>query len=76
MEGILTSLFTLAAGFYEGQSEAEVTFDQHSIILSGQRQMIFSGEFHPFRLPAPELWKDVLEKCVIMWMSLASSTDS
>lgn len=27
-----------------------------------QRVMIFSGEFHPFRLPSPELWYDVLEK--------------
>ncbi|KAJ3575118.1 hypothetical protein NP233_g1314 [Leucocoprinus birnbaumii] len=48
--------------FYHGQSNASVTFDQHSILLDGKRIMFFSGEFHPFRLPAPELWKDVLEK--------------
>lgn len=24
--------------------------------------MLFSGEFHPFRLPAPDLWLDVLQK--------------
>ncbi|KAL1724445.1 glycoside hydrolase family 35 protein [Schizophyllum commune] len=24
--------------------------------------MLFSGEFHPFRLPVPELWVDVLQK--------------
>lgn len=24
--------------------------------------MIFSGEFHPFRLPVPDLWLDVLQK--------------
>ncbi|KAK0444118.1 glycoside hydrolase family 35 protein [Armillaria borealis] len=48
--------------FYNGRSSAAVTFDQHSVLLDGKRAMIFSGEFHPFRLPAPELWYDVLEK--------------
>jgi beta-galactosidase len=24
--------------------------------------MLFGGEFHPFRLPVPSLWRDVLEK--------------
>ncbi|RDB18471.1 putative beta-galactosidase A [Hypsizygus marmoreus] len=48
--------------FYHGQSNAAVTFDQHSLLLDGKRVMFFSGEFHPFRLPAPELWRDVLEK--------------
>ncbi|THU81100.1 glycoside hydrolase family 35 protein [Dendrothele bispora CBS 962.96] len=48
--------------FYNGLSNASVTFDQHSLLLDGKRVMFFSGEFHPFRLPAPELWKDVLQK--------------
>ncbi|KAF8996419.1 glycoside hydrolase family 35 protein [Cyathus striatus] len=48
--------------FYHGQSNASVTFDQHSVLLDGKRIMFFSGEFHPFRLPSPELWKDVLQK--------------
>ncbi|KAF5379413.1 hypothetical protein D9615_006539 [Tricholomella constricta] len=50
------------ANFYNGQSKAAVTFDQHSLLLDGKRVLFFSGEFHPFRLPAPELWRDVLEK--------------
>ncbi|KAJ7058360.1 glycoside hydrolase family 35 protein [Mycena amicta] len=49
-------------GFYNGNSTSAVTIDQHSILLDGKRIMIFSGEFHPFRLPAPELWYDVLQK--------------
>ncbi|KAJ7176384.1 glycoside hydrolase family 35 protein [Mycena crocata] len=49
-------------GFYKNHSSASVTLDQHSILLDGKRVMVFSGEFHPFRLPAPELWYDVLEK--------------
>ncbi|KAK7017720.1 putative beta-galactosidase A [Favolaschia claudopus] len=49
-------------GFYNGNSSAAVTLDQHSLLLDGKRVMVFSGEFHPFRLPAPELWYDVLQK--------------
>ncbi|KAJ7175273.1 glycoside hydrolase superfamily [Mycena haematopus] len=49
-------------GFYNGHSKAAVTLDQHSLLLDGKRVMVFSGEFHPFRLPSPELWYDVLQK--------------
>ncbi|KAJ7075303.1 glycoside hydrolase family 35 protein [Mycena belliarum] len=49
-------------GFYAGHSNSSVTLDQHSLLLDGKRVMVFSGEFHPFRLPVPELWYDVLEK--------------
>ncbi|KAF8075232.1 glycoside hydrolase family 35 protein [Lyophyllum atratum] len=52
--------------FYNGPSKAAVTFDQHSLLLDGKRVMFFSGEFHPFRLPAPELWRDVLENFLIL----------
>ncbi|KAK7031085.1 hypothetical protein VNI00_013689 [Paramarasmius palmivorus] len=48
--------------FYHGISNASVTLDQHSLLLDGKRVMFFSGEFHPFRLPVPELWRDVLQK--------------
>ncbi|KAG8752322.1 hypothetical protein FRC11_008497, partial [Ceratobasidium sp. 423] len=49
-------------GFYAGNSSAAVTFDQHSLLLDGKRIMVFSGEFHPWRLPSIPLWRDVLEK--------------
>ncbi|KEP45521.1 glycoside hydrolase family 35 protein [Rhizoctonia solani 123E] len=49
-------------GFYAGNSSVAVTFDQHSLLLDGKRVMIFSGEFHPWRLPSTPLWRDVLEK--------------
>jgi beta-galactosidase GanA len=39
-----------------------VTFDKYSLLLDGKRTFIWSGEFHPFRLPSPSLWRDVLEK--------------
>ncbi|KAG6888527.1 hypothetical protein C0995_007639 [Termitomyces sp. Mi166 len=40
----------------------QVTFDNYSLILKGQRVFIHSGEFHTFRLPVPSLWPDILQK--------------
>jgi hypothetical protein len=39
-----------------------VTFDEHSLFVHGERVLILSGEFHPFRLPSPSLWLDVFQK--------------
>ena len=39
-----------------------VTWDEHSLFVRGQRVLIYSGEFHPFRLPVPGLWLDIFQK--------------
>jgi beta-galactosidase GanA len=39
-----------------------VTFDQYSLLLDGKRTYVWSGEFHYFRLPSPDLWRDILQK--------------
>ncbi|KAJ5217780.1 Glycoside hydrolase family 35 [Penicillium citrinum] len=39
-----------------------VTWDKDSLFINGERLMVFSGEVHPFRLPVPSLWIDVLQK--------------
>ncbi|EME80492.1 glycoside hydrolase family 35 protein [Pseudocercospora fijiensis CIRAD86] len=39
-----------------------VTWDEHSLFVHRQRVLFFSGEFHPFRLPSPSLWLDILQK--------------
>jgi beta-galactosidase GanA len=39
-----------------------VGFDARSLTIDGKRQVIWSGEFHPFRLPSPDLWRDLLQK--------------
>ena len=39
-----------------------ISWDQHSLLLDGQRTFVWSGEMHPFRLPSPSLWRDVLQK--------------
>jgi beta-galactosidase GanA len=31
-------------------------------MVYGERLFIFSGEFHPYRLPVPDLWLDVFQK--------------
>jgi beta-galactosidase GanA len=39
-----------------------ISFDKYSLVIDGKPTYIWSGEFHPFRLPSPSLWRDVLEK--------------
>ena len=39
-----------------------VAFDRHSVILDGKPTVIWSSEFHYFRLPSPSLWRDILQK--------------
>ena len=44
-----------------GQPQA-VSWDQYSLKVGGKRIVVWSGEIHPFRLPNPALWRDVLQK--------------
>lgn len=39
-----------------------VTWDPHSLFIKGQRVFVLSAEFHPWRLPNPNLWADVFQK--------------
>ncbi|MFD4527414.1 beta-galactosidase [Streptomyces sp. NPDC058470] len=39
-----------------------VGFDAYSLLIDGRRVVLWSGEVHPFRLPSPSLWRDVLQK--------------
>ncbi|CEL57170.1 hypothetical protein RSOLAG1IB_08403 [Rhizoctonia solani AG-1 IB] len=47
--------------FSNGRTDL-VQWDGKSLFIKGQRIFLWSGEFHTFRLPAPELWGDILEK--------------
>ena len=40
----------------------QITFDPYSLLVNGTRLFAWSGEFHPFRLPSPSLWLDILQK--------------
>ena len=39
-----------------------ITYDDSSFKIDGQRVNLWSGEFHYFRLPSQDLWRDILEK--------------
>ncbi|KAL4876298.1 putative beta-galactosidase A [Aspergillus karnatakaensis] len=39
-----------------------VTWDEKSLFIKGERAMIFAAEIHPWRLPVPSLWTDLLHK--------------
>lgn len=53
---------TVEAATKHVAAPAAVTWDRHSLMIDGKRVMIWSGEFQPFRLPSPSLWRDVLQK--------------
>ena len=39
-----------------------VKWDDQSMIIDGKRTFLWSGEIHPFRIPSPSLWRDILQK--------------
>ncbi|MEV6344372.1 beta-galactosidase [Actinoplanes sp. NPDC051851] len=39
-----------------------VGYDRYSLTVDGHRVLVQAAEFHYFRLPSPDLWRDVLEK--------------
>lgn len=45
----------------DGRSH-KVTWDEKSLKLDGERLAVWSGEFHYWRLPSPDQWRDVLQK--------------
>lgn len=44
------------------QQFGRVGFDARSLLINGKRTIIWSAEIHAFRLPSPDLWRDVLQK--------------
>ena len=39
-----------------------VSYDHYSFMIDGRRTYLWSGEFHYFRLPSPDLWRDIFQK--------------
>jgi beta-galactosidase GanA len=46
-----------------------VTWDPYSLSILGQRVFLWSGEFHPWRLPSTSLWRDILQKTAAAGMN-------
>jgi hypothetical protein len=40
----------------------QISYDRHSLIINGTPVVLQAAEFHYFRLPSPDLWRDILEK--------------
>ncbi|KAF9535066.1 beta-galactosidase [Crepidotus variabilis] len=49
-----------------------VTYDEYSLLIHGERVMIFSGEWHPYRLPVADLYLDVFQKIRSMGFTAVS----
>jgi beta-galactosidase GanA len=49
-----------------------VEWDHYSLLIDSERYFLFSGEFHPFRIPVPELWEDILQKVKALGMRMIS----
>ncbi|MGW3958959.1 beta-galactosidase [Amycolatopsis sp. NPDC005003] len=65
---LLSALFALA-GVAVPQAAAAapaaghtVTYDGYSFLVDGNRTYLWSGEFHSYRLPSPDLWLDIFQK--------------
>lgn len=52
----------LASVSAPGGQPRKVSWDQYSLKIDGKRVVVWSGEIHPFRLPNPALWRDVMQK--------------
>lgn len=49
-----------------------VQWDHYSFLINGKRQFLFGGEMHPFRIPVPEMWQDVVQKIKASGMNTMS----
>ncbi|MEU9385716.1 beta-galactosidase, partial [Streptomyces sp. NPDC048279] len=51
-----------AAAAAAGPRAHTVTLDGYSFLVDGRRTYLWSGEFHYFRLPSQDLWRDIFQK--------------
>jgi glycosyl hydrolase family 35 len=51
-----------AHGAGSGRQTHTIDYDRYSFSIDGERVWLWSAEFHYFRLPNPDLWRDQLEK--------------
>ncbi|MET8082255.1 beta-galactosidase [Streptomyces sp. NPDC005303] len=53
---------TVAAAPTADAQAHTVTLDGYSFLVDGKRTYLWSGEFHYFRLPSSDLWRDIFQK--------------
>jgi beta-galactosidase GanA len=59
---ICTAALAVGASTSAVSSAHSVSFDSYSFLIDGKRTYLWSSEFHPFRLPSPDLWPDIFQK--------------
>ncbi|KAH8824376.1 glycoside hydrolase superfamily [Flagelloscypha sp. PMI_526] len=47
---------------HENGYSKHLKWDHYSLMIDDQRTFVWSGEFHPWRIPVPEVWEDLLQK--------------
>ncbi len=62
LAGIAVPQAATAAPAPPARPTHSVTYDGYSFLVDGKRTYLWSGEFHYFRLPSPDLWLDILQK--------------
>ena len=58
----LLALLAFASPAHAQSTSHTVTYDGYSFKIDGKRTYLWSGEFHEFRLPSPDLWTDIFQK--------------
>jgi len=56
----------------DNELQHAIQWDHYSLLVNGERLFLFGGEMHPFRLPVPELWEDILQKIKATGMRMVS----
>ncbi|KAI0747487.1 glycoside hydrolase superfamily [Fomes fomentarius] len=72
--GVRTQSLTLAADpprKSNGLTDV-VQWDNYTLFVHDQRLFLYSGEFHTFRLPVPDLWLDIFQKMVAAGLNAVS----
>ena len=62
LAGTVTAQATQAAAPASPTTTHTVTYDSYSLKIDDKRTYIWGGEFHYFRQPSPDLWRDTLQK--------------
>src|ERR1035437_10650092 len=53
---------TAQLGASQKQSGGVVSFDRYSLLVEGKRVFLVGGEFEYWRLPAPEMWRQIFAR--------------
>ncbi|PSS29520.1 Beta-galactosidase [Actinidia chinensis var. chinensis] len=53
--------FLVVSGFAHAKDKKNVTYDARSLIINGQRELLFSGSVH-YPRSTPEMWPDIIQK--------------